>query len=184
MKRRLVSFALAAVAAVAASGCAEQGAPGTDAKDVMESPEQVSHGFVVTRSDGGLKKWDLKAAEGKIYSGGDLVLLTTLTLDFYDSTGALEGTLTANRGRALKAEDRIEVGSDVVLRTAKGGELRTDSLSWSEATGRITTDAYVEIDRDGERLTGWGLSARPDLSIAEVKRGVTVSGTREERSQR
>jgi LPS export ABC transporter protein LptC len=179
MNGALLSALLAGISL--AAGCTDRGQPGTDGGEVMSSPEHVSRDFVVTRSLGGVKKWNLKAEEGKLYDGGDLVLLTALTLDFFDSTGAPEGTLTAARGRALRAENRIEVQSDVVLRTAEGGELRTDSLVWSEATDRITTDAYVEIDRDGERLTGFGLEATPDLTFAEVKREVTVSGTREER---
>ena len=175
------ALAVATLAAALVAGCGEHRPPNPDRGDVVESPEQVARSFVVTQSDGGIKKWDLRAAEGKIYDGGDLILLSDLSLDFFDSAGAFEGTLTAKEGRVLKHENRIEVRSSVLLRSREGGELRTDSLAWSEESGRITTGAYVESDRDGERLSGWGLTARPDLTFAEVTRDVTVRGTREER---
>jgi LPS export ABC transporter protein LptC len=175
------AIALAAACAALAAGCAERSAPQPEEQPALESPEQVSRGFVVTRSEGGRKVWDLKAATGEIYGGGDVVLLSDLSIDFYDSSGAVDGSLTAASGKVLRAENRLEAQASVVLEGAGGATLRTEHLFWSDDSNRITTDDYVEIDRGDERLTGYGLRASPDLSFAEVTREVTIRGSREAR---
>lgn len=48
---------------------------------------------------------------------------------------------------------------NVVVMTNSGRELRTEHLVWSEATGRIHADGYVQIDSEDEELRGYGLDA-------------------------
>ncbi len=162
----------------AAAGCSGRDAREAENQAVVASPEQVSQGFLLTRSEGGIKRWDLKAAVAEVFEGGDTVVLTDLRMDFYDSTGAPSGRLTAGRGKILQKENRMDVETNVVLEGKDGAELRTERLTWSDVSGRVTTDAYVEIERAGERLTGFGLESTPDLTTAVVKSRVRVSGTR------
>lgn len=167
-----------AAASAAAPGCGGRSTPESAKDGEAANPEQVSHAFVLTRSEGGLRQWDLRAASGEVFEEGNVAHLTDLRMDFYDSTGIVSGHLSAAKGRIYQKENRMEVEENVVLEGKDGAQLRTERLAWSEKTGRVTTDAYVEIDRTGERLTGYGLEATPDLTTAVVKRSVTVSGNR------
>lgn len=178
-RRAALALVVAAFgAAAAAPGCGSREAREAQNEAAVASPEQVSQGFVLTRSAGGVKQWDLKAAVAEIFEGGDMVVLTDLHVDFYDSTGAHSGRLTAGKGKIQQKQNVMDVESNVVLEGRDGAVLRTERLTWSEETGRVTTDAYVEIERAAEKLTGWGLEATPDLATAIVKSRVRVSGTR------
>jgi LPS export ABC transporter protein LptC len=171
-------FAAAFLAAALGASCGGRATPEPGKEGPGVDPEQVSHAFLLTRSEGGLKQWDLRAVSAEIFEGGDEARLKDLRMDFYDSTGAVSGRLTADKGRVFQKESRMEVEGNVVLDGEDGAQLRTERLSWSESAGRVTTDAYVEIDRAGERLTGYGLEATPDLTTAIVKKSVSVRGTR------
>ncbi len=177
-RRALGPLSALLLAGAAAAGCSGRDAREPENEAVVASPEQVSQGFLLTRSEGGVKRWDLKAAVAEVFEGGDLVVLTDLRMDFFDSTGAPSGRLSAGRGKVHQKENRMDVETNVVLEGEDGAELRTERLSWSDVTGRVTTDAYVEIERPGERLTGYGIEATPDLATAVVKSRVRVSGTR------
>jgi LPS export ABC transporter protein LptC len=176
--RVLLALACAAPLALAPA-CSTREAPEPPAGQVMEQPEQVSSGFRLTRSEKGRKEWELEAAKAEIFQAGDLVELVGIEIVFFDSTGAEEGTLSGASGRAKEREQVMEIEGGAFLRTSKGSTLRTDHLTWDHRGGLITTDAYVEIERGADRLTGYGLVATPDLTRAEVQRDVTIRGRRD-----
>ena len=173
-------LACAALIALLAPGCSTR-----EHTEVTEAPggslpEQVSRGFALTQTRQGQVQWELKAATGEIFEGGDVVDLTDLHVDFFDSTGAKEGTLTAKHGKIRQKENKMDVDGDVVLVSEDGSTLKTTHLVWSDDENRITTDAFVEIVRATSTLTGYGLVATPDLTMAEVQREVKLVGEREE----
>ena len=151
----------------------------TDAP-VGSQPEQVSRGFALTQTREGRLQWELNAATGEIFEGGDVIELAALRVDFFDSTGAKEGRLTAKHGKIRQKENIMDVDGDVVLVSKDGSTLKTTHLVWSDEENRITTDAFVEIVRQTSTLTGYGLVATPDLTMAEVQREVKLVGEREE----
>lgn len=171
---------VAALAAAAAAGCSSKATPEAEPHDgaAVSQPDQVSRGFALTETDHGRLLWELRAVSGEIYEGGELIDLTDLAVDFYDPTGAKDGSLSGRRGKVRRREDVMEVEGSVVLVAADGSRLTTDRLLWSNKENRITTDAYVEIQRKASKLSGYGLSATPDLTTAEVQREVRLEGER------
>lgn len=172
--------AVAVLFALFGLGCSTRERTEVTEGPVGSQPEQVSRGFELTQTREGRLQWELKAATGEIFEGGDVVDLTDLQVVFFDSTGAKEGTLTAKHGKIHQKEDRMDVDGDVVLVSKDGSTLKTTHLSWSDKENRITTDAFVEIQRRTSTLTGYGLVATPDLTMAEVQREVKLVGEREE----
>ncbi|MFN0150203.1 MAG: LPS export ABC transporter periplasmic protein LptC [bacterium] len=173
---------LVCVVAAFASSCSTRQTPEAENADeiVVAQPDQVSRGFALTQTDRGRLQWELRAVSGEIYEGGDLIDLTDLAVDFYDSTATKEGTLSGRRGKVHRKENVMEVEGNVVLVSADGSKLTTSRLVWSNKDNRITTDAYVEIERKRSKLSGYGLVATPDLTTAEVQREVRLEGERGE----
>jgi len=174
--------AFVALLAAAGAGCSSRQTPdaGQPSGAVVAQPDQVSRGFALTQTDHGRLQWELRAVSGEIYEGGDLIDLTDLSVDFFDSTGTKDGTLSGRRGKVHRRENAMEVEGSVVLVSADGSKLTTDRLVWSNKENRITTDAFVEIQRKRSKLSGYGLVATPDLSTAEVQREVRLEGERGE----
>jgi LPS export ABC transporter protein LptC len=173
-------FAALALIALVGLGCSTRERPDVSEGPVGSQPEQISRGFALTQTREGRIQWELKAATGEIFEGGDIVELTDLRVDFFDSTSAKEGTLTAKHGKIRQKENKMEVDGDVVLVAKDGSTLKTTHLVWSDEENRITTDAFVEITRSTSTLTGYGLVATPDLTMAEVQREVKLVGERAE----
>jgi LPS export ABC transporter protein LptC len=178
-----VAAALAALLAAhgALTGCSSRRTSEEDPRQgEVAQPEQISRGFELTQTERGRVEWTLRAESGEIYEGGDSVDLVEPVVDFFDSLGAKEGTLTADRGRIRDKEEIMEVDGNVVLLGEEGARLATSHLVWENRGNRITTDAFVTLERKGSTLSGYGLVATPDLKVAEVQRDVRISGEREE----
>jgi len=62
----------------------------------------------------------------------------------------------------------------VVITTADGSQLKTDSLHWEKATNEVTTPDPAQIIDKGMTATGIGLKANPELKTAQLEKNVAV----------
>ena len=95
-------------------------------------------------------------------------------IDMFDSTGQVVSELIGDSGLIREQTNDLHIYGHVVAVT-ENGRLETDSLYYNPRTNKVYTDAFVELTRDEDVITGWGLEAKRDLSRVTVKR--QVSGT-------
>jgi lipopolysaccharide export system protein LptC len=104
----------------------------------------------------GVILWELKAKIAERYTKGNRTLLEDLRVTLYGDDGRVV-TLRGDRGQIDEASRDMEVDGGVVVTSTDGLRLRTRSLRYSHSQRQISTEAPVEIDGRGVRISGVGL---------------------------
>jgi len=175
IRRRLSRHAALAVAALATitvtSGCephnrVRTGAPAGDL------PDQEVSDFVVSETDQGKMEWKLYARSAAVYQARSTIVAQSVRVDFFDEQEHRSSTLTAREGELNQVQRDMVARGNVVLQTAEGTRMSTEQLRFLNRTQRITTDAFVRVERAGDVLTGYGFESDPELHHFEFKRQV------------
>jgi len=177
IRRRLSRHAALAVAALATitatSGCephnrVRTGAPAGDL------PDQEVSDFVVSETDQGKMEWKLYARSAAVYQARSTIVAQSVRVDFFDEQEHRSSTLTAREGELNQVQRDMVARGNVVLQTAEGTRMSTEQLRFLNRTQRITTDAFVRVERAGDVLTGYGFESDPELHHFEFKRQVNA----------
>lgn len=116
-------------------------------------------------------KVKMKAALVHEFLKGDREFPKGIYLEFYDLTGRLESTLSANHAYYFKDENQWRGRGDVVVKNLlKNEQLNTEELFWKPTDKRIFTEKFVTIRQQGDVIYGEGMEAKQDLSDFEIKR--------------
>jgi LPS export ABC transporter protein LptC len=144
---------------VSSAGCHRRSAP-VAASDVSRIPDQEARDFTLTESDAGKKDWTLRAAYAAMFNREHKVDAKTVTIDFFDKEEALYSTLTADRGEIVH------------VTTKNGVTMETDSLRFLNRTGKILSNGFVKVTRQGDVLTGYGFESDATLEHFKLRREV------------
>jgi LPS export ABC transporter protein LptC len=166
-------FVIVAAAAIAAAGCGSESEPPAPS-DKTGLPNQEVLEFSLTESVQGSKSWTLFADKAEVFEKKGYSNVRGVKVDFYDPEGKVTSVLTSKRGRVDDARKDLEAFGDVVVRTADGIVLETETLHWDNARGIIWSDDFVTVTKGEEVLTGYGLESDPDLSHVRVKDQVKI----------
>jgi LPS export ABC transporter protein LptC len=138
----------------------------------QEAPERLTRGAEYFFTDSGrvrnrlragqIAEWIAEPRRTEITEGLELV--------FFDTLGREASVLTARRGNIVPGDNRMEVFEEVVFTNAKGERLETEQLTWSQDSGRVSTDMPVRIQRRSDVIHGTGLSAAEDFSRYTIHR--------------
>jgi len=157
--------------AVSSVGCHRWSAP-VAASDVSRIPDQEARDFTLTESDAGKKDWTLRAAYAAMFNREHKVDAKTVTIDFYDKEEVLYSTLTADRGEIDQTTNDLEARGNVHVTTRNGVIMDTDSLRFFNRTGKITSNGFVKVTRQGDVLTGIGFESDATLEHFKLRREV------------
>jgi LPS export ABC transporter protein LptC len=156
---------------LATSGCHRRSAP-VASSDELRIPDQEARDFTLTESDAGRKNWTLRADYAAMFNREHKVDAKTVTIDFFDKEGALYSTLTADRGEIDQTTNDLEARGNVHVTTKNGVTMETDSLRFLNRTGRIVSDGFVRVTRQGDVLTGIGFESDATLEHFRLRREV------------
>ncbi len=174
-KRGVGTLMLALALGPALSGCEDkkEAVP----KLTYDGPLIETENVINLLSDSARLQIKLTAPLQQLFENGDEVWQKGVRVEFYGKDGSLTSTLAANYGKQDKAKNLYIMRGNVrVDNPAKQEQLRTEELFYDKAKGRIFSDStmFVTITTPYERLTGYGMSARQDLSRYTFRR---VTGT-------
>jgi LPS export ABC transporter protein LptC len=96
----------------------------------------------------------------------------TVRIDFFDREGKKNSTLTADQGIVFQRTNDLEARGKVRVTTESGVTLETDSLRWQNARGKIVSDAFVRVTRNGDVVTGYGFESDATLEHFHLAREV------------
>ncbi|MFQ5447062.1 MAG: LPS export ABC transporter periplasmic protein LptC [Saprospiraceae bacterium] len=82
-----------------------------------------------------------------------------LTIDFFDKTGKVTGSLTAKYARREENDNKFIARDSVVWESQKGDRLESEELIWDEAADKVQTSKFVIIRRPGEIVYGHGFES-------------------------
>lgn len=99
------------------------------------------------------------------FQNGDRSFPEGVYIEFYDDSGGVSSTLSANSAFYYKADQKWKgQGKVEVKNIQKGEQLNTEELFWFPATKKINTDKFVQIRTGHEVIYGTGLDAKQDMS--------------------
>jgi LPS export ABC transporter protein LptC len=105
------------------------------------------------------------------FANGDREFPEGLFLEFFDETGKLTSTLSANHAYFFKREYQWRGRGHVEVKNLETQEqLNTEELYWKPDTKRIFTDQFVTIREVSDVLYGVGLDAAQDLSQYTIRK--------------
>lgn len=100
---------------------------------------------------------------------GDRNTMNFTDVDGYFRDKDRELTLTADRGTAKRNEKLLYIEGNVVGRTSDGAVLYAENLTYDGMTGRLSTDAFFTVERDGRVLTADSFVADRILQTVEAR---------------
>ncbi len=136
-------------------------------------PSQIIQGFKLVESSQGTKTYSLVADSAYLYDDEKRIEVFNPTIDFYDDSGTLFSNLKAKLGTVYTNNSNLTARSDVIVTTRDSTVLYTDSLSWLNSQGTVTTDAWVKIHSPEGDILGRGLVSDAQLKKIEIREKIT-----------
>jgi LPS export ABC transporter protein LptC len=173
-RRTLTWVAAAVLLASAVAGCRSRDGTPTAMERSSRSPDEGMTGIRLTNSRVGDTRWVLQADSASVFREKKRVVAEIVEINFYEEDEHVS-TRTADRGILLQVTDDLEARGNVRVEAEDGAILQTDVLFWDHQNALIHTDAYVEITKEGDVLTGVGLEADPGLDRVDIKEEVRIT---------
>ena len=156
---------------LASAGCHRRTAPVATSEE-LRIPDQEARDFTLTESAAGKKNWTLRAVYAAMFNREHKVDAKTVTIDFFDQEGAHYSTLTADQGEIDQMTNDLEARGDVRVTTKNGVAMETDSLRFFNRTGKIVSEGFVRVTRQGDVLTGYGFESDATLEHFKLRHEV------------
>jgi len=171
----LTYIAIFAALTLAIVGCSRDDTGSTDQSlfDSTSVPDSDINRATIYTYEGGRVSSRIVADRIVQFDTKDSTMAYHLDVDVFDSLGNVQSHLVGDSGIILDQQTRISAYGNVVLTSSDSTVLETERLYWNARTDSIYTDAFVEIDKDGDILSGYGLQADPDLGSVKILRSVS-----------
>jgi LPS export ABC transporter protein LptC len=178
MRGGLLLSLAAAVLAVAAAGCAEQGVTPTATAQVADSADMVMLRMEKGIFEDGIRRALIMADTARTYQSSQTMELGNLQVTFYDRTGQQTSVLTAAHGTYRIQTESLDARGNVVLVGASGERLASPRLSYDKLANLIRTDTTFTYDSPTQSLSGNGFVSDPEFKnpVVDQPRGRQRSG--------
>lgn len=120
-------------------------------------------------TDGGNKSWDVSGDTANIM--GNIIRLTNIDANMYGETPS---NLKAQKWVLDKESGNIHLEKDVVITSDTGDRMNTESLDWNRNKDLVTTKDLVTITNEKLLAIGQGMTAHPNLKVAQLNEDVKV----------
>ena len=140
--------------------------------NIQHEPQQQIKDFSISGfGEKGRKKWDLTGKSADI-TNDDIIKLNSIEGNFFTDNDDVK--LTADKGDFNKLKNTVHVEDNVVITTASGTRLTTDSLDWDRKNQLLETRDIVNIERSNMVTTALGAKGRTDLNRVNLEKDVMV----------
>ncbi|HSV43805.1 MAG TPA: LPS export ABC transporter periplasmic protein LptC, partial [Candidatus Bathyarchaeia archaeon] len=127
---------------------------GLASANAQDMAQQVN-GFTLEGFDEtGERAWEVNGDTANI--DGNTITISNVDANAY---GEQDVNLKAKQGEINKESGDVHLQQDVVITTADGSQLKTDSLRWEKETNEVSTTDPAQIIDKGMTATGIGLKA-------------------------
>lgn len=138
------------------NSCQDEVKPTIDNSVGEEIPSQESWDSKILITDDGLLKAILYSDHIRVFEDKKETLLEGVRINFFDENQVHASQLTSKRGKVDDLTQNMFAYDSVVAKNDSGTVLRTDELQWINKTQKITTDKFVTITTNDERIEGYG----------------------------
>jgi LPS export ABC transporter protein LptC len=97
---------------------------------------------------------------------------------FNTATGVKDGTMKGDRGRYSIREQVLEGFGNVVITTNDGKRLTSPHVRYNQTINEVSSDStFTLVEADGNRISGVGFRADPQLNNVVVLKGARGRGS-------
>jgi LPS export ABC transporter protein LptC len=143
--------------------------PGQTAKDAS-SDQQIGDFSLSGFGDQGKKSWDLSGKSADIFN--EVVKLKKVVGNNYAPNDTIN--LTADKGDFNKKSGLVHLEDNVVITTASGAKLTTDTLDWDRKQQIVKTLDKVNLSRQDMNLSGQGAHGQTALKQIMLEKDVRL----------
>jgi len=144
--------------------------PDLTVKDNLESDQQVGDFSLSGFGDKGKKSWDLSGKSAEIFD--EIVKLKKVVGNNYAEKDVIN--LSADNGDFNKKSGVVHLQDNVVITTASGVKLTTDTLDWDRKQQIISTLDKVNLWRQDMNLSGQGAQGATALKQIILEKDVRL----------
>ncbi|MDD5618084.1 MAG: LPS export ABC transporter periplasmic protein LptC [Candidatus Omnitrophica bacterium] len=142
----------------------------------VEESDQKILGFSLSNfGEKNEKVWDLKGDTLEVF--GNLMQLSNITANLYGKEEDL--VLTADAGSFDREQGKVHLQDNVLIKSASGAKMVTDTLDWFQKNQLVTTNDKVNISKDSVEAEGMGGTGKTDLKQFSLNKDVKVDITSE-----
>lgn len=177
------------LAVLSGIGCTKVQPDSTLSEEQIGPMAQESRDVILQISERGVVRLELEAGRMMRYEDPDSVYSlfesndgggSRVTATFFDSTGSMTGTLSAERIRFNETDHTMIANGDVVLESGAGRRLQSEELRWDEDRGMIEAPGFLSLTTEDQNIRGYELEATEDLSSWSIQRPTGRVTIREE----
>jgi len=139
-------------------------------KEAGESEQQVGDFSLSGFGEKGKKSWDLSGKSADIFN--NVVKLKKVVGNNYAPDDTIN--LTADKGDFDKKSGLVHLEDNVVITTASGSKLTTDTLDWDRKQQIVSTLDRVNVARQDINLSGQGASGQTALKQIVLEKDVRL----------
>lgn len=137
-------------------------------------PDQVVKNFTMSKYNVEKHKWDFSAARGDVHEKKKKVNAMDIKMNFYEAE-KISSVISADKAvMQTETGDIRASGNVIIFSLLKNTTIFTDSINYSEKSGRVTSDAHVRQEKPDMTVTGTGFDANSDLSDITILKDVTM----------
>jgi LPS export ABC transporter protein LptC len=178
--------AMAFAVAIGTAGCKEDGARPTTIVAVSDTADQVLQAFHHFITADGVRQSEVQADTAFFFDASQMTLLRRMRVVFFDSAGAQQANVTAQRGQYLWQSGNMVAEGAVVMTTVDGRVLKSEKLVFDETKQQICTDLPFDFDDRSSHVQGQGFCSdkqftniRASKPTGTSKEGVLLPGQAE-----
>jgi LPS export ABC transporter protein LptC len=178
--------AMAFTVAIGTAGCKEDGARPTTIVAVSDTADQVLQAFHHFITADGVRQSEVQADTAFFFDASQTTLLRRMRVVFFDSAGAQQANVTAQRGQYLWQSGNMVAEGAVVMTTVDGRVLKSEKLVFDETKQQICTDLPFDFDDRSSHVQGQGFCSdkqftniRASKPTGTSKEGVLLPGQAE-----
>ncbi|MCX5669496.1 MAG: LPS export ABC transporter periplasmic protein LptC [Candidatus Omnitrophica bacterium] len=139
-------------------------------KETKESDQQIGDFSLSGFGDKGKKSWDLAGKSADIFS--EVVKLKKVVGNNYGQNDVIN--LTADKGDFNKQSGLVHLQDNVVITTASGSKLTTDTLDWDRKQQIVSTLDKVNLSRADMNLSGQGALGKTGLKQIMLEKDIRL----------
>lgn len=164
MKRGVLLLALVG----AAWACRDTARPVT-AATVADSADQVLFGLRHYLTKEGVVQALVVADTAYLFDATQIAELRGVRTTFYSATGVEHSVLTSREATYEGRSGDMEARGEVVIVATDGRRLETETLHYTRATGKISSDDPFVFQEPGRRMAGRSFVSDPNFENLEAQ---------------
>jgi len=167
-----------AAAALGAS-CSRAESPPVGVGGAMgDTAEMILYKSRFAITDRGMRRAEVEGDSTYFFNDNTRMVILPLRTRFFNSSGVLEGIVTAREGTYDTRLATLEARGDVVMTAIDGKKIETPFARFDQRLNQMSTDSSFVLSEPDREVRGIGFVSDADLSTVRVMKMISTKSMR------